>query len=403
MLLSMGSTTLAHAEDSVSRTSWSLRGFGSAGVAHSDFTDGDYNSSLLKASGVGYSHHISADVDSRLGAQLAVKAGKQWSAVLQVVSEQRIDGSYKPVVEWANIKYEIYPDVSLRFGRIALPMFLAADYRKVGYAYPWARTPVEVYGAIPFSNSDGVDATWRWNSGSLKNVTHGFVGRTEVELPFKTHLKARKLAGVSNTTEVGALTFRVSMLTTELTLAELDGYFDNLHQFGAQGAELAEHYAVDHKRASAISIGASYDPGDWFAMGELGHMKSHSFIGATTGLYASAGYRFGDFTPYFSYARVRSDSGTDDPGLDLAGLPPAAAATGAGLNAYLGWLLTTIPAQRTVSIGMRWDCATDVALKVQFDRITPIGGSRGTFVNVQPGFRSGRGVNVASAVLDFVF
>ncbi|HEU4376546.1 MAG TPA: hypothetical protein VFS02_23835, partial [Telluria sp.] len=159
MLISVASTPLAHADDSVARTSWSLRGFGSAGVAYSNFADGDYNSSLLKASGVGYSHHLSADVDSRLGAQLAVKAGKQWSAVLQVVSEQRIDGSYRPVVEWANIKLALCPDVALRFGRIALPMFLAADYRKVGYAYPWARTPVEVYGAIPFSHSDGLDAT----------------------------------------------------------------------------------------------------------------------------------------------------------------------------------------------------------------------------------------------------
>jgi hypothetical protein len=401
--ISVASTTWAHADDTVSRTSWSLRGFGSAGVAYSSFTDGDYNSSLLKSTGVGYSHRISADVDSRLGAQLAVKAGKQWSAVLQVVSEQRIDGSYKPAVEWANIKYEIYPDVSLRFGRIALPMFLAADYRKVGYAYPWARTPVEVYGAIPFSNSDGVDATWRWSSGALKNVTHGFIGRTEVVAPGNTHLKARELAGISNTAAIGAATFRVSMLTTELTMTELDGYFDGLRQFSAQGAALAGHYGVDHKRASAVSIGASYDPGDWFAMGELGRMNSRSFIGATTGLYASAGYRFGDFTPYVSYARVRSTSGTDEPGLDLAGLPPAAAATGAGLNAYLGWLLTTIPAQRTLSVGMRWDCATDVAFKLQVDRITPMGGSRGTFVNLQPGFRSGRGVNVASAVLDFVF
>ena len=56
--------------------------------------------------------------------------------MLQVVSEQRLDRSYRPIVEWANIKYQATPDLSLRFGRIALPMFLAADYRKIGYAYP---------------------------------------------------------------------------------------------------------------------------------------------------------------------------------------------------------------------------------------------------------------------------
>ena len=193
------------------------------------------------------------------------------------------------------------------------------------------------------------------------------------------------------------------MLTSDLSIDVLRDFFDGLRQFGPQGAALAEHYAVDHKRAVAFSVGASYDPGNWFVMGELGRMKSRSFLGDTTGVYASAGYRFGDFTPYVGYARVRANSATTEAGLDLAGLPPGAAATGAGLNAYLSWLLTTIPVQRTLSIGTRWDCTTDVALKLQFDRVTPLGGSRGTFINVQPAFRSGRSVNVASAVLDFVF
>jgi hypothetical protein len=65
--------------------------------------------------------------------------------------------------------------------------------------------------------------------------------------------------------------------------------------------------------------------------------------------------------------------------------------------------MTTIPVQRTLSAGARWDFATDVALKVQLDHVTPLDGSRGTFIKVQPGFRSGRPVGVASAVLDFVF
>jgi hypothetical protein len=403
MLIGMAWAAQAHADDTVSRPSWSLRGFGSAGVAYSDHADADFTSSVLKASGVGHSKRWSGDVDSRLGAQLAVKLDKQWSAVLQVISEQRLDGTYKPIVEWANIKYQATPDLSLRFGRIALPMFLAADYRKVGYAYPWARTPVEVYGALPFSNSDGIDATYRWNRGGLKNVTQAFVGRTNMTLTPEWHIEARELAGVSNTIEYGAFSARLSMLTTELTLDVGHELFAGLRQFGAQGDALVERYAVDHKRALAVSIGATYDPGNWFVMGEMGRLKTHSFLADTTGLYASAGYRLGDFTPYLAYARVKANSPTTEPGLNLAGMAPAAAATGAALNAYLNWLLTTIPIQRTVSVGTRWDCMTDVALKVQFDRVKPLDGSRGTFITVQPGFRSGRAVNVASAVLDFVF
>lgn len=403
MLIGVAWMAFAQAQDTVPPPHWSLRGFGSAGVAYSSFADADYTSSVLKAKGVGYSKHLSAEVDSRLGAQLSVKAGTQWSAVLQVVSEQRTDNTYRPMVEWANVKYQATPDLSLRFGRIALPIFLAADYRKVGYVYPWVRPPVEVYGAIPISNSDGVDATYRWNRNGLKNVTQAFFGRTKMELNTRTRLEARRLAGFSNTTEYGAASVRLSMGTTELTLDVVREFFDAMRQFGPQGAALANHYDVDHKRASVVSIGASYDPGHWFAMGEMGRMRSRSFLGDTASAYASTGYRFGDFTPYFSYARVGANSATTEPGLDLAGMPPAAAAAGAGINGYLSALLTTIPQQRTVSVGTRWDCAADVAFKIQFDRVTPLDGSRGTLINVQPGFRSGRSLNVASAVLDFVF
>ncbi len=403
MLIGMAWAALAQADDTVSRPSWSLRGFGTVGVAYSANANADYTSSVLKASGVGASGRWSGDVDSRLGAQLGVKLDPRWSAVLQVISEQQLDHTYRPIVEWANVKYQATPDLSLRLGRIALPMFLAADYRKIGYAYPSARTPVEVYGAIPFSNNDGIDAAYRWNRGGLKNVTQAFIGHTDLKLTPDWHLKARRLAGISDTVEYGAFSARVSMLSTELTLDSERQLFNGLRQFGAQGAALVGRHAVDHKKAIALSVGASIDPGNWFAMGEMGRMKSHSFLDDTTGVYTSAGYRFGDFTPYLAYARVKSNSPTTEAGLDLAGLAPVEARSGADLNADLSGLLTTIPQQRTVSIGMRWDCMTDVALKLQFDRVTPTGGSRGTFINVQPGFRSGRSVNVASAVLDFVF
>lgn len=402
MSAGMACAALAQAGDSVPHPNWSLSGFGSAGVAYSDHDGADYTASVLKGTGVGASGRWSGNVDSRLGAQLSVKAGAQWSAVLQVISEQRLDHTYRPIVEWANLQYQATPDLALRVGRIALPMFLAADYRKIGYAYPWARTPVEVYGAIPISNSDGIDATYRWHRGGLKSHTQVFFGRTDMRLPADARIEARRLAGFSDTLEYGAASVRVSMLSADLTVDVLRNFFNGLRQFGAPGAALAQYYALDHKRVGALSIGASYDPGHWFVMGEMGHMRTHSFFGDTTSVYASGGYRFGHFTPYLAYAHVDSN-GTGAARLDVAALPPAAAAAGAGMNAYLSSLMTTIPVQRTVSVGLRWDCLANAALKLQLDRVTPLGGSRGTFINVQPDFRSGHSVSVASAVLDFVF
>jgi len=405
LLIGLACAASAHADDGMSKPGWSLQGFGSAGAAYSNNADSDYVTSLLKPDGVGASGRWSANLDTRLGVQLNFTANAQWSVVLQVVSEQRLDHSYRPNVEWANVKYQATPDLALRVGRIALPMFLAADYRKVGYAIPWARTPVEVYGRIPLTSSDGIDATYRFNRGALKNVTQGFYGHTRLALVDGGFVEARHTTGFANTTEYGAASVRVSMLTTDLTIATdyIHAFYDGLRQFGPQGAVLAERYTLDHKRVNAVSIGASYDPGRWFVMGELGRMRTRSLLGDTTGLYASAGYRLGDFTPYLTYAHVRANSRTTDPGLNLAGLPPAAAGAGAALNGYLNALLTIVPAQRTISIGTRWDCMTDVALKLQLDHATTLAGSRGTFTNVQPGFRSGRTVNIASAVLDFVF
>ena len=405
LLLGLACAAFAHADDSMSKPDWSLQGFGSAGAAYSNNAESDYVTSLIKPDGVGASGRLSTNFDTRLGVQLNVTANAQWSAVLQVVSEQRLNHSYRPTVEWANIKYQATPDLALRVGRTALPMFLAADYRKVGYAFPWARTPVEVYGSIPLTSSDGIDATYRFNRGALKNVTQGFYGRTRLALLDGGAIEARRTAGFANTTEYGAASVRLSMLTSDLTIdnAELRVFFDGMRQFGAQGAALAERYTLVHKRVNAVSIGASYDPGRWFVMGELGQIRTRSLLGDTTSMYGTAGYRLGDFTPYLAFARVRADSLSTEPGLNLAGLPPAAAGAGAALNGYLNALLTIVPAQRTTSIGMRWDCMTDVALKLQFDHVITLDGSRGTFSNVQPGFRSGRSVNIASAVLDFVF
>jgi hypothetical protein len=120
-------------------------------------------------------------------------------------------------------------------------------------------------------------------------------------------------------------------------------------------------------------------------------------------LYAGAGYRRGAFTPFLGYATVHADMPTTERGLPLAGLAPQVQLAGASLNEGLNALLKTIPVQSSASAGVRWDLHRDMALTVQYDRVTPRDGSRGTLANTQPGFVSGRAVHVASVALDFVF
>ncbi|MES2317293.1 MAG: porin [Pseudomonadota bacterium] len=395
--------TAAARADEAAGPSWTFGGFGSLGLAHSDYDQADFNSSALKGNGTGFMKRFSPDVDSRLGAQLGVTFDKKWSGVLQVITEQRYDGSYRPIVEWGNIKYQATPELALRAGRIALPIFLAADYRKIGYAYPWVRGPIEVYGAIPITNSDGLDIAYRWQGAGIKHTTQAFYGRTSIKLTETTGAKARAIAGLTHTAEYGAATLRLSLFQARLNVNIARPLFDGFRQFGPPGEALAERFDVVDKRVSGAAVGFSYDPGKWFLMAEAGDMNGRSFLAHTHSMYASGGYRAGAFTPYLSYSRVRSADPTSDPGLSLAGLPPPYAGAAAQLNAGLDVLLKAIPIQDTVAAGMRWDFRRDMALKLQYERLQPKDGSRGTLSNLQPGFRSGRPVHVTSVVLDFVF
>jgi len=405
-LLALGLTlgAGARAQDSTGPApTWSLSGFGTLGAVHSSEPNADYTASVLKSSGAGATRRWSMDVDSRLGMQLDLAFDKRWSAVLQVVSEQDLNNSYRPRVEWANVKYQATPELALRVGRIALPMFLSAEYRKVGYVYPWVRPPVEGYGALPFTSSDGVDANYRWSLGPVRNTTQVFYGHADEPLIAPMRAYGRRVTGLANIADWGALSVRASVIGVEATTTLGQALFDALRAAGPAGTALAQAYAIDHKHLHVASIGVNYDPGRWFLMAEASRTHSDSLLGATRSAYVSAGWRHGDFTPYATWSRVAAAGPTSTPGLPLAGLPPALARQAAVLNAGLNALLATIPQQDSASVGLRWDLHADMALKLQYDRVRPHGGSRGTLINQTPGFESGGTAHVASVALDFVY
>ena len=407
LLLALGSAQAA--ADEHAGIDWHFGGFGTLGAVHSSERLADFTANVINPGQAGYTHQWSAAVDSRLGAQLDATLGSDWSAVLQVVSERNLYGNYRPQVEWANVKYQATPELSIRLGRIALPMYLAGDYRKVGYALPWVRPPVEVYGGLPISRSDGIDASYRTSMAGVASTTQLFYGHTAFgtgtfgATGTSAHARANAIIGISTTGNYGALTVRASAMTAKLTVDLAAPLFDAFRQFGASGNALADQYGIDNKRVLVGSVGASYDPGNWFLMSEWSRLDARSFLGDKRAWYAGAGYRAGAWTPYLSYASVNAADPIGSSGIATAGLPPQAAAQAAYLNQTLNALLRTTAVQHTVSAGVRWDVARDMALKLQYDRLRSSGGSNGTLINVQPGFQSGRPVHVTSLALDFLF
>lgn len=384
----------------------SFNGFGTLGVVHSDEGQADFIADQFAPEGVGHTRDWSAEVDSRLGLQLTANLTSRLSAVGQVVVEQNYDDTYTPSVEWANVKYDITPDLSVRVGRMVLPNFMVSEYRKVGYATPWVRPPQEVYRFVPVTNTEGIDVSYRSRFGRFTNTLQGVYGRKAAKATGDAgdvEAKARDAVTVTNTLEWGATTLFAGYSTLHLTVEDLNPLFNAFRQFGPEGEAIADRYDVDRKRVEIISLGARYDPGEWFVMGEWLQMESRTFIGDNHGWYVTGGYRYGSLTPYVTLARAQADSNTSDPGLSLADLPPPLAAQAGGLNAALNQLLGSAVEQKSIAVGARWDFARNLALKVQYDYLDLDAGSPGVLVNEQPDFRRGGTVSLFTATLDFVF
>ncbi|MCJ8207906.1 hypothetical protein [Pseudomonas sp. RGM2987] len=390
--------------DDADRSIFSLSSFGTVGIVHSSEKNADFTPSIFKPNGAGHTRSWNADVDSLVGAQLTATFTPQFSAVVQVISEQRYDNSHRPFVEWANLKYQFTPDFSVRVGRTVQPAFLFSDTRKVGYTLPWVRPPGEVYSLIPVTNIDGIDVSYRLHLGDVINTVQGNYGQSEPRLPDGAgKIHAKESWGISNLTEYGALTTRVTYLETHLTAESLNPLFDTYRLFGDEGDRIADRYDPKDKLMKFIGVGAIYDPGDWFVMGEWGHFDSNSAIGTLGAWYVSGGYRIDAFTPYVTYARSKTLSETSTAGLSTATLPPEFAGVATELNATLNTVMASASSQQTWSMGVRWDFAKNMDAKLQYDHTHLGNESNGQLTNLQPDYERGGTFRLLSLSVDFVF
>lgn len=361
-----GSDHAGDVANAAANPTYKLGGFGTLGVSHSSQSMGDYVVDGTVPDGPGRSSEWSATNDSRIGLQATAVFTPQISAVLQVVSEYNPDGTYRPNVEWANVKYTFSSHTYIRVGRIALPTFLYSDSREVGYSFPWIHPPVDLYRQLSMTNSDGLDISYRTGLGDAGNYLRLIYGGGTIERPTSTST-AKNLWGVFDTLEYGPATLRVGyQQRNSSTYSDLTGI------------------TGEWIPTSDLTVGGSYDPGDWFVMSEWIQRKSTSEL---TAMYVSAGLRINKFTPYLTYSQ-------NSPATFLSGFPAPTATA----------IQYAKKSQNTESIGVRWDFMKNTDAKLQYDQVHLSDDSNGYLANVPTGITLyGATFHVISAVLDFVF
>jgi hypothetical protein len=348
----------AHAADGMSTT------FSGYGTVAGTFTD-DGDAQFVPYSNVfkGPTDHMDVGFESRLGVQGTARFDSQFSVTAQVLAQRRGDKDFDPGVEWLYGQYSPVDSLDLRLGRVVLPAFLLSDSRYVGYAQTWLRAPTEVYGQMPFSSLDGVQALWHKSVGPAVVSAQVSYGTMDAQLNFgslgKVDIQGNDTTNVSLGVELGNWTLRAARTTTNSPL--------NLPIAPNMTVGYTAH---DH----FMDLGGQYDNGRAIVVGEWVRRTENDMpvlampLIASTSWYAAAGWRFGSFTPMAHWAGSRYD----------------------------GSLLTGA-ATHSVGASVRYDVTTNVDLKFQVDRYDAAGPFR------PAADTTGKKIDVFALAADFVF
>jgi hypothetical protein len=333
-------------------------GFGTLGVARSDTNQAEFVTGNQMA---GATENFDYKTDSKLGLQGTFAPTSWVSGTVQALAEDRNSPEITTQIEWAYLKVQPTSDLSIRYGKMELPLFLVSDSRNVGYTTNWLRAPDPVYGEALFDTYEGGDINYQLQLGKYSVTAHALVGApnpvAQLAGPGFTQIfTGHDMYGYDVTADLDIVTVRASVL-------ELDY---RTYAGGVLNQNGKYHF---------YSVGVAYDRSNLIAQGEFIELRTGDPTDAVNGWYVLGGYRLNKWVlPYLIYANSHQNQ--------------AAGGTVSEMNGP------------TESVGVRLDLLRSVDFKAQFDHAKAF--DYGTpFINVQSGFRNK--ANIFSLAADFVF
>ena len=289
----------------------------------------------------GYEKTLDYVPETKVGLQAAFEVTESTFLIAQLVA--RAEQHWRPEMEWAFLSHTFDNDLTVRAGRLRVPLYMYSDYLEVNFAQPWLRPPEEIYAVVPVSSYEGIDLVYTIPFDEAEWQFQAFTGvgsDPDEETGFGTDIEYDDVIGLASTFSYNSFSVRASYVMTTL----------NSGQANVPGMDIPLINFTDAD-ARFIGLGVSYDDGDLLVVAEW--TKSEVDGGATSAegnwpdvdsAYITAAYRFGNITPYMTYAIMET---TDDNERDLNPVNKAV------FNAE----------RSTYSAGLRYDINANMALK----------------------------------------
>lgn len=382
-----------------------ISGFGSIGAIYNHDSNYLYRPDLTSLNGSDGS--LDLKTESLLGLQADYEINEQLDIGLQGVikagDENDPDESAKldSSLEWLYLKYTPLPKLEFRVGRLRFPAYYHSESYNIGYTYPWAHLPTEIYTQVPFSSYDGIDLRYHDVYKKWFYSIHGLYGYSDGN--FKVYdsadfeLDFDHIWGIVLSAGTDSLQLRLNYMQgkADVRSTPYQLLFDALSQTPYKS--YADWLSFDDKTGRYYGFGLSYHLDRLEILGEISKTDMDSAFHNYDSWFLHAGYQFDTFLPYIAYAEVRLD---DNDKIDSNPIPNGGTLT--PLHDAFGQVVDFADVSRhTWMLGVRFEVSDNMALKFQYDRILMESVDSG-FVVPQSTDADGD-LSVYSAALHFVF
>jgi len=276
------------------------------------------------------------------------------NATVQLVSRGSDPGrdDFATQLEWAYLTHHLDNGIRIRAGQMRPPLFMYSDSLELGYAQPWARSPLVVYEQVDLSNYTGADVTYSYHlgNGTMRTQIFGGHGSNDVDAVATptspdgvSGIELRNLAGAS-------VSWTDYTWTLRGVAARADSSFDFLDELGQPGEYEGAFYG----------LGLEYNEGNLLVVSEVTRREVQGVFADQDSAYVTAGYRFGNLMPYATAAWIES---MDD-------------------EERNGTIFTALNRKREdYSLGVRYDIMPGIAIKGDWTHSRSFGQTDGGLAN----------------------